>query len=1069
MLELKAVGKDAKYRCIILFFLMLSVAGVSIAAEKSKKKVNKQSKATVGDILNKIEAKSADLKVQKTQSALPKFEADKKPQKVNLAAVKPPSSKKLYYDDDTNEAELVKATDESIDQLFKLTERFKNSTKRGELWLRLAELYVDKSRLIEFQLQNEYDKQMAFFHAGKRKQRPRLDLEPALTYNKKAIQLYEWFVRDFPTDPKMDQALFFLGYNHFELGQVKVGEAYYVRLTNEYPQSPYVHESNFALGEYHFENERWKLALEYYLRVTGDRKHRLFGFSLYKLAWCNYKLNNTKQSLTYLEEVILLGRKSKSGDDKDAVGVGRIRLAKEAIKDLVVFYAEVGDFTKARNYFEEIVGVKSSDPTLVRLASYYMDTGNRRAAIYLYKDFIAREPNAPRSFDFQANIVKMAQTGGSSSSEFKAELYEWVDGYGPGSPWQEANANDKTMIVKANEAMEFTLRNYVLLQHQTAQNSRTKAAQANAKEGYILYLKTFKQSPRIDEMHFFYGELLFDIQEYEASAKRYEWVIQNAPKGKYYEKSLLNALLAYEKLLPTPDKIKKVVGTSTELIEFDDTIKAFELSAQRYLQQVPKGSNRTAIKYRLAALYYYYNQVEPAEKLFKDIITSEPNTEYAKFSANLLLDMYNIRNDNAGLQTAADFIMKIPALAKSDVGEQIKEIRVQASFKSAIELAKANNHAEAAPQFESFAKSNMGMLIGFTALFNAATSYENSGDLLKAIQMYEGVITARGKVDEKKQEEALKYLPNLYEKTGQYLKAARGYEAYANKNPKDAVSPQYHLNAAILFDALNSFNNAKRNYEQHMERSRRSDRVEALFFLGKMYERMAAWDKAISYYEQFLKSGTANASAVVESYFQIAQIHSRRGRVLLAKEWFEKTVTTQRRLARSGKPVGVSYAAEAKFNLVYPIYQELERLKIPAGGPNQAGIVKTKLNLVNRLKDELKIVVAYDDAFQIVAALELQGRAQEHMFSALVGVPAPKGLNPEELKQYQEGVLKMASPFRDEAIKSYELSLKKSIELQAFNDSVTRARQRINKIRGQSNSADNAIVLKAELIDVMEY
>src|SRR5690606_23988879 len=105
--------------------------------------------------------------------------------------------------------------------------------------------------------------------------------------------------------------------------------------------SPYVDESNFALGEFHFEKEQWKEALQYYLRVAKNPRARLYSFSLYKAAWCYYKSGSVKNALASLERVIRAGRAAQGKTDGSS-GVSRIRLATEAMKDLVIFYAEVG-------------------------------------------------------------------------------------------------------------------------------------------------------------------------------------------------------------------------------------------------------------------------------------------------------------------------------------------------------------------------------------------------------------------------------------------------------------------------------------------------------------------------------------------------------------------------------------------------------------------------------------------------------------------------------------------------------------------------------------------------------
>lgn len=1034
-------------------------------AKATPKKATAEKPKTIGDILKNIEKKAEKVQFSKQKSALPQTTQQQAAQ-VNFRQVKPPASKKLYYEEGTDEAELEKVLDEQINQLYNLTQQYKRSSKRGELWLRLAELYVEKARLIEFRLQARHDQQMEAFQAGKIKTKPKLNLEPSLAYNRKAIQLYEWFIRDFPKDPKMDQALFFLGFNHFELNEVKKGQEYYLRLTKEYPNSQYVVESNFALGEYNFENEKWKEALSFYSKVAQEKKSRLYSFALYKSAWCYYKMQNTKRGLTFLEQVILEGRRSKGAKEGGHGGVSRVRLATEAIKDLIVFYAEAGDPSKARDYFEDVVGKRSASANLAKLANYYMDTGNRTAARTMFRDLIAEDPTAPRAFDYQHNIVKMLQYA-SASTAFKDELYTWIEGYGPNSPWAAANEKDKELVKKANEVMESTLRNYVLQQHQTAQNSRARSSQQSARNGYELYFKTFGRSARADEMHFFYGELLFDLEDYDRAAQNYNWVTENAPKSAYYDKALLNALLALEKRLPTYDKIKKVVGDSTQPVEFDTTIKNFEQAAIKYLDAKPKGENVVNVKYRLGTLYYYFNQFDPAIRIFNDIIKNHSKSEFAKHSANHLLDIYNLKKDYVGLQAAADEILSVSDLAKSDVGNQIRDIKLRTDFKLATDLEAKKDYSGAAKAYESFALKNKTNALAVPATFNAAVNYERAGDTIKALTMYSMVYENRGKGHEDLKSKSFKFLPPLYEKTGQYQKAAQYFEGYANQNPKDPVAGEYLFNAAVIYDGLNQFANAVRNYEKYFQQSKKADRFETLFLLARIAERQGRPDAAIAQYEKYINSGTSNALGVVEAHYRIAKIHESRKRVKPAEEWFQKTVAVQLRLSRRGQPVGAAFAAEAKFKLVFKTYNELLSTRIPQDPKAQAAAVQKKLALVNRLKEQLKEVIAYDDGYQIVAALTLQAQSLHHMYDAILAAPLPKGLNAEELKQYKEGVQKIADPFKTQALETYAAAISRGYELQAYNDWLIKAMRNSAALKGENTPIMNTQVILTKLPDWM--
>ena len=220
--------KVCQYTLLLLLSTALSSAVAAKKEDSKKKQKNSVGAQTVGEVLKNIERKTKEVEIKKSTQALPAFKkaAPQQQQSVNLGSVKPPRRSTMYYEQGTNEAKLEKVTDQGISQLFKLTQQFKNSPRRGELWLRLAELYVEKARLIEFKLQQEYDKQVRAFNEEKTKTRPHLDLKPAQEYNLKAIQLYEWFLNDFPKDPKVDQALFFLGYNFFELNKAEKGKGF---------------------------------------------------------------------------------------------------------------------------------------------------------------------------------------------------------------------------------------------------------------------------------------------------------------------------------------------------------------------------------------------------------------------------------------------------------------------------------------------------------------------------------------------------------------------------------------------------------------------------------------------------------------------------------------------------------------------------------------------------------------------------------------------------------------------------------------------------------------------------
>lgn len=1038
MLERKAVIR-------ILAALSLIQSSLSVHAADDKR-----SRKTVGDILKRIESNTQKVSLQaKQKSALPDFKKSqdlvKTQQKVNLTQIKPPSRSTLYYEEGTNEAQLEKITDQGIKQLFKLTNQFRNSKRRGELWLRLAELYVEKSRLIEYRLQSKFDEQLKDTQSGKTKIRPKLDLTAAQDYNKKAVQLYEWFLRDFPQDSKVDQALFFLGYNYFELNQPEKGKEYYQRLTSKYPNSSYVEESNFALGEYYFEREQWADALKHYRAVAANKRARLYSFALYKTAWCEYKTGAVKQALASLERVIRAGRAAKGSHDQSATGASRIRLATEAQKDLVIFYAEAGTPDGARGYFGEVVGEKQTFGLLEKLAYYYADTGNREGARQIFRSLIEERPNAPKAYDYQYQIVTM-YVSADRNEVFRNELYNWIQNYRPGSEWAKANAKDKELVARANQLIETTLRNFILQQHQTAQNSRVASAQKTAKSGYELYFSTFKEGPKIDEMHFFYAELLFDMGDFEEASTHYGWIVDNAPNSPYYEKSALNTVLAAEKSLPKEDTLKKSVGDSLDPVPFSKNVATFEAAAARYTKAFPKGENVPAMKYKLGALYYYHNQFDKALETFNGIIKEHPKSQYAKYSARLTLDIFNLRKDYGGMENAGQAILANQDLANTELGSEVKGVIQRAQFKKANDLEAQKDYAGAAKAYEEFAKKYAGGELGASASYNAGVNYERAGDSAKAIGMYVAVLNDRsGKHDDLKNK-ASQFIAGLYEKTGQYKKAAQAFESYAKVHEKDKESSAFLLNAALIRDGMNDYNQALANYQAYFDKAKGTEKWEVLFLMAKLHERRKNMSKAQEAYEKYYQGFPPNHENHIEAGYRVAKIYLAKTNHTEYEKWCGKVLYQQKKHSTAEKPIGASYAAECKFNTVAKTFDELRAMKIPANPAKQQEAVQKKLALLNRLKEQLKDVIRYDDGAFVVNSLALIGQAYQHMAASIYAVPLPKGLDEETMKQYKAGVDKIAKPFQDEAVKNYQAAIEKGFKLEGYSEGLKTAERELNRL-----------------------
>lgn len=1025
--------------------ILLSLSGISSAAEVKKQ--------TVGDLLKSADRGSGLQFKEKSKTALPEVAGDAVPGRakptVDLRQVKPPKTSSFLENGNDDKAKLEKITDEQIRELYKLTQKFKTSPQRGELWLRLAELYVEKASVIEFRKQSELDIKLRDFQAGKTQVRPKLDLTDAREYNKRAIQLYDWFVRDFPRDPKMDQALFFLGYNNYELGDAKKGTFYYDRLTKEHPGSPFVMEAHFALGEFYFENEKWKDAETHYASVLTRPKHRLYGFSLYKSAWCQFRTGRAAEALKSMELLIRSGKQAAAEGGSGKRNFNKNRLESEGLRDIVLFYTEVGEAERAPSYFKGLAGDEAAIGYLEKLAYFYGDKGQIESARFLFKYLITNNPTSAKAFEYKFQVVQL-YSNAKKSKEFREELYAWIRDFGVGSSWYQTNKNNKELIDNSYKLREHTLRIYTLQQHQAAQNSHAPFSQGLALEGYRLYLGEFTTSPMIADMHFYYAELLYDMNRFDEAGVQYRWVVENAPQSKFFGKAADAVILSLERDVPKDAEISKRVGKSLEPVSFEAKVDRFVVASTWYVGKFPTSEKTPEVKFRVGRLYYQHNQFDQAIPVFRDIVQKYPNTKFAEYSANLLLDIYNLRKDYTGLEKIAGELLAVPGIAKSKAGADIKGVLDKATFKRAQDLEIAKDYAGSAQQFEAFSKANIGTPLATTALFNAAINYERAGQNGSAISSHVAVLNSKEKESAAFKPKSRRILGKLYQDAGMLDEAAVTFKAAAIELGNDPLVPNLHFNAAVLSEALGRNDEALKEYQTSYDKNKKADRIETVFQMANLYRRQGSLTKAVEKYKEYVAGAGTQPDRVVESAYWAYEISTELKRRKDSDEWKQKTLSIQKRFAPNKRGVGAQYAAKIAFKETLNLFDSLKAVQIPSNPKRQQAAAQQKISMITKLNHELAEVIRFDSPEEIVGALSVLGQANLHMGEALVNAPLPAGLNAEESKQYKAGIEKIAEPFFGKAKDSLKAAVDRGSELDAYTAYYDKAKELLAKLDPKS-------------------
>lgn len=1029
-------------------------------AKTSKKK-------TVGEFLSQVQDQSRGggieskeknaIQIPSTKKDLgfdPKTDSD-------MDNIKPPRANEILQSAASGDfAEYEKILNRQIDELYKLTQKFKNSDNRGELWLRLAELYVEKAVLIDTRKQDEFDKEVKLFNEGKIKKRPILDARQARELNRKAIQLYDWFLKDFPKDSKVSQALFFLGFNNFELNQYDKGAVYYERLIKSFPKSPFVGEAQFSLAEYYFENEKWVLAYNRYAPLIQNKKHRLHNYSVYKGAWCLYRIGKYDQALKYLESIIQTGQNSEGEALASKRIVNKEKLENEALRDLIVFFAAERKASDAPSYFKRVTRNDDVTSYIEKLAYYYTDKGNQDAARFCFKYLIEQNPSHPNSFEYQYQIVQNYFYA-KNTQRFKNELYGWVRDYGANSSWAQSNQGNSDLLAKSQSLRETTLRNYILQQHQTAQNSRANFSQTSASEGYKLYIEQFQNSSQLADMHFYYGELLYDMKKYDEATEQYRWVVENGSQSKFYAKAGANIIHAAEKSLPSDQEFQKKVGNSTDPIELDARAESFIKAADWYHSKFSQGEKAAELRFRVGRLYYQHNQFEKANEIFKEVVKKYQKTKYSEYAANLILDIFNLKRDYIGLEKTGQELLQVPEISQSKAGGEIRGILEKASFKKAQDLEANKRYLESAQQFEIFAKQNPKSTLALNAKYNAAINYDRENQPLKAIPLFADVSESRDPSADKLRPTVHRLLAKIYQNASLFDDSIKQYRDAIKESPKDPLLPNYYFNIAVMCETLGRNDEALSAYKEYIELAPKKSEVrETYFTMAEIAKKANRRTQAVENYETYLNRGGSDSKKLAEAYYQLSQM-LKRSKPEESEKYMKRLQNLYR---RTQDPVAAKYAAQFKFEESEVTAREFKAVSLPVDPNKQKKAVEKKIELLNKLTKELTQVVQMNSAKQIVSSLELLGEANAHMYQAIMRAPLPKGLNTQEVNLYKEGIKKIADPFLQKSQESYKLAVSRAQELEVYTSAYNQAYKAMNSTEPQNYYSNGETSFESRLV-----
>ena len=643
--------------------------------------------------------------------------------------------------------------------------------------------------------------------------------------------------QSFPRYKRMDQVLFKLAYMLQSVDRQEEARRFYRKLIKDYPGSKYVPHAYLSFAEFFFEDQQMENALKFYNRVEKFPESDIYGYAVYKKAWCYINLEDHRKALEIFVDVINMTERGRGGGAKQ-----RTTLKRQARMDAVKAYARAAPPEKAWEFFRRIGG-DMAPKMMERLAEAYWVQGMFAESSQTYRRMMALNPNSAQLCEWQNKVLRNTLSAGTKKDQVR-EVQRLGATYAQITQSKKASQAAKE---ECRNVYHDTTRELAFVWHREAQTTKNADTYKLVRYLYKEYLDNFPKEKESYEMAFFYGEILFQNQDWKEAAEQYTRVVEMDPKGKRVVDSAYAAVLAWKNALGIDDRgqgpnERDIDEGSLEKKAIPSYQKKMIAAFDTYIRYVPKAPELVQIKYRKARIYYEYNHFLAAAPLFQDVVENHSEHELAVFAANLLLDCYNAAGQPDKVTLWADRFLRSKKYAFLLEDEEFAGQLVRIKSQSKVVAAK---NAEKSGDFKACGEA---MLAAFdmqpedslapTRLYDAALCFQNARLIGAAIKTRRELINKFP--DSPLAQRAQFQIASGYHQIAFYKQAADNYETFAKRYPKKEQSVTALGNATTFRIGLGDYEQAVDNMNAFIKqygKIKPKEAADVFYQMGTVYEK----------------------------------------------------------------------------------------------------------------------------------------------------------------------------------------------------------------------------------------
>ncbi len=669
-----------------------------------------------------------------------------------------------------SEALITKTENQAVQYLLSIIAKKKGTPMEADLWFRLAELYMRRTKSGRFfDMNRDQDGPVRFLP-------PEITGETASASLKRAIQVYTKIEKEFPKFPEMDAVYFNNAFASQQLRLDKNAQALYQKVVTQFPRSSLVPDSLLALGEMAYERHAFKDALDSFLSIERFPTARVYSYGMYKAAWTLYNLHQNDEAIQKMMQVARYHDPKKSDNPSQA----NHNLRSESLRDLTIFYGETQPAEHAYEFFARVGNEDEIADCIYTLGKLYDSHSRQKEMNVFLKDLVRNQPNSKLRVKIETLMILGNETSRARADALKhlqitAELCQKT------STWRAQNPT----IAETECDYDFAKTNVEMAKKwwDLWQKNKT-ATQANEIAGYALeafriHLDREDPSKPDTKSHYAYAELLYQLGNYRKASEQYEFSGTKSADTQTSHDACYSAIVSLEKA----KDLKK---------ENLDDANVVRLS-QIYLDKFPKGEHAIPLRFKIGHIAYEQNNLNEAEKWLKPLALDLKSGEFKRKSEDLMLDIYNSRKDFSGIKTFAAGLLKQSTDDERKSG--LTKIIAEADYSEIQELVTSGKKVEASQRLVQFFNDQKTSSLRQESLWQGLSLYYSEGRVLEAAETT--LLYAKNYPNDKRTVEALKDAVKAYTDSGLIVPAAETLKVLAGVSSLNPVDSEKYTNAAV--------------------------------------------------------------------------------------------------------------------------------------------------------------------------------------------------------------------------------------------------------------------------------